>query len=89
MIRKLTLESSPREAFDEWVINHSWFLTNYKMYGNWTPAYGLFFKKLPMVLFKIDTADDIRFCVQYAGNGHYFKTLDEAYQWIIWRIARG
>ena len=58
------------KAMEEWKRTHN-------LGEGWEMAFGDFLKGLPIVVLHSES-DSMPWCVQYAGNGHYFKTRDEA-----------
>lgn len=75
------IEPEAAKAIAAWYENHNGA-------EEWKPVWGCFFKQLPMIV-QHNKTDVTPWCVQYAGNGHYFTTESEAYEWIAKRMTRG
>lgn len=70
-----------KKAFEIWKKNHSW-------NSEFIPLMGDFLKKKPIVCF-YNEGDYMPYSVQYAGNGHYFKTEGEMYIYYKKRLMEG
>ena len=68
------------KAIREWMATH-------KIGDGWKPEFGYFLKKLPIVVLSNDQ-ETMPWCVQYAGNGQYFKTRDAALDYFESRIEK-
>ena len=66
------------KAIEEWKRTHN-------LGEGWEMAFGDFLKGLPIVVLHSvvmnSESDSMPWCVQYAGNGHYFKTRDDALEY--------
>lgn len=75
--RRKVFETSQR-AIDEWLKTHR--------LGSdaFCPVFGSFVKGYPIVMF-YNKESEYPYSVQYCGTGRYFKTNDEAFQYMLER----
>lgn len=49
----------------------------------------LFYRRgCPVIFQKLESDPYADYCIQYAGNGHYYKTAEEAWEYIKKRFKR-
>jgi len=77
---------TPSARFDNAVKEYA---TNHPIPKEYHPWDGWIFKGLPMILFRIDTTTEYKWVVQYAGSGRYYKTEQEAREYIEHRTHKG
>ena len=68
-------------AVKEWEKNH-------KRGDRFTPWLGCFASGDPIIIFTESGGTETPWSVQYRGNGHYFKTKEEACRYLISRLTR-
>ena len=81
-IKPIALSPRAYSAYEQWENKHHGWSKEF------VPVDACIYRRLPMVLF-YKSGDAMPWSVQYAGNGHYFETEDEARQYIEDRTHRG
>lgn len=80
------MTNKAKKACDQWLEDHT-------PGSEWELVDGWFFQRAPMVVMHNTTGEGLwpenptPWCVQYLGNGHYFKSEANAYKWALWRMT--
>lgn len=75
------MDEKSKKAFHEWKKYHRW-------NQSYIPISGDFLQQRPIVCF-FHEGDTMPYSVQYAGQGHYFKTQKEMERYYFEKLSKG